>query len=50
MMQRLSTWYNGLTQRERVLVSIAGALGAKVDRRAVQAVTGAAPQSLLHGE
>lgn len=30
MMQRLSTWYNGLTQRERVLVSIAGALGAVV--------------------
>ena len=30
MMQRLATWYTGLTQRERVLVSVAGGLGAVV--------------------
>lgn len=30
MMQRLTTWYIGLTQRERTMVSVAGALGALV--------------------
>lgn len=30
MMQRLTTWYIGLTQRERAMVSVAGVLGALV--------------------
>ncbi|MGV3513242.1 MAG: type II secretion system protein GspM [Novosphingobium sp.] len=30
MMQRVTTWYIGLTQRERAMVRVAGALGALV--------------------